>query len=195
LAALRLGGSPSSPAEDDTPIVCYSIPIVSRSLLLLAVLALAPALACKSSSDITPDPAGSAKGAPAAPAGHVQLTEAAAEPDVETQVVAALAKSSAAKRRLVVYVGATWCEPCQHFHQAAAKGELDASFPDLDVLAFDTDRDHEKLAVAGYYSHYIPLFALPKADGTASGKQIEGGVKGDGAVAQLTPRLKGLLAM
>lgn len=166
-----------------------------RAPLLLAALFAASALACKSSSDISPDPAASTRPVAAVPGGHVALTEAAPEPDVETQVVAALAKASAAKRRLVVYVGATWCEPCQHFHQAAAHGELDAAFPDLDVLAFDSDRNHEKLAVAGYYSHFIPLFALPKPDGTASGKQIEGGVKGDGAVAQLTPRLKGLLAM
>ncbi len=169
--------------------------------LAFAVL-LASSAACKSSPDIVGDPSASAKPAgstaPAAapvPGGHVQVTEASAEGDVETQVVAALGKASAAKRRLIVYVGAPWCEPCQRFHKAAEHGELDAQFPDLDVLAFDTDRDHERLAAAGYYSHYIPLFALPKADGTASGKQIEGGVKGDGAVAQLTPRLKGLLEM
>ena len=166
-----------------------------RFPLVPLAVAIASLLACKSSPDIAPDPAGSAKPGVAVPGGHVQLTEAAPGPDVEPQVVAAIARATAAKRKLVVYVGATWCEPCQQFHKAAAHGDLDTAFPDLDVLAFDTDRDHEKLAVAGYYSNYIPLFALPKADGTASGKQIEGGVKGDGAIAQLTPRLRGLLEM
>jgi thiol-disulfide isomerase/thioredoxin len=129
------------------------------------------------------------------PTGHLQIAEASAGGDVEPLVREALARASAMHRRLIVYVGATWCEPCQRFHRAAAQGELDASFPDLDVLAFDLDRDGERLASAGYVSKYIPLFALPSADGSASGKQVEGGVKGDGAVAYLTPRLKGLLAM
>jgi hypothetical protein len=93
-----------------------------------------------------------------------------------------------------VYVGATWCEPCQRFHHAAERGELDAAFPTVTVLAFDLDRDRERLASAGYVSKYIPLFALPGPDGTASGKQIEGGVKGDGAVGNIVPRLKEMLS-
>jgi thiol-disulfide isomerase/thioredoxin len=123
------------------------------------------------------------------------MVEAPASGDVESLVRDALAKSTAAKRRVLVYAGATWCEPCQRFHHAAEKGELDAAFPNLDILAFDMDRDSERLASAGYYSKLIPLFALPAADGTASGKQIEGGIKGDGAVGYITPRLKSLLAM
>jgi hypothetical protein len=108
-------------------------------------------------------------------------------------VRAALARAAAERRRLVVYVGATWCEPCQRFHQAAAAGELDATFGDLTLLEFDADRDHGRLAEAGYTSKYIPLFVLPNADGTSSSQQIEGSVKGDGAVREITPRLKGLL--
>jgi hypothetical protein len=62
------------------------------------------------------------------------------------------------------------------------------------MLVFDLDRDGERLASAGYVSKYIPLFALPKTDGTSSGKQIEGGIKGEGAVAYITPKLQALLA-
>ena len=40
----------------------------------------------------------------------------------------------------------------------------------------------------------IPLFALPGADGRASGKQIEGSVKGEAAVGEISPRLAALLA-
>jgi hypothetical protein len=149
--------------------------------------------------DSSPSPAVSAKTdaspAAAAPAGHVQIEDAPPTGDVEPLVRAALSRASSAKRRLIVYAGAKWCEPCQRFHHAAEQGELDASFPDLNILVFDMDRDGERLASAGYVSKYIPLFALPAADGSSSGKQVEGGVKGDGAVAYLTPRLKGLLQM
>lgn len=158
---------------------------------LVSLLALAALCACKSASD-EPRPAPPAPSS-VAHSGHVQLADAPASGDVEALVKDALAKSSAQKRQLIVYVGAKWCEPCRRFHEAAANGELDATFPDLDMLVFDLDRDSERLASAGYVSKYIPLFALPKPDGTASGKQVEGGIKGEGAVAYITPKLQALL--
>jgi thiol-disulfide isomerase/thioredoxin len=117
--------------------------------------------------------------------------------DVGTVVKQALAEASIGHRKVVVYVGATWCEPCQRFHHAVEKGE----FANVDALSrvtfldFDLDRDRERLDDAGYRSKYIPLFALPAADGLTSGKQVEGGIKGDGAVAYMVPRLTALLAM
>jgi thiol-disulfide isomerase/thioredoxin len=129
----------------------------------------------------------------AAPAGHVVLVDAPADGPVDALVRNAASAAAREKRRLLVYAGATWCEPCQRFHQAAAAGSLDATFPDLTMLVFDMDRDAERLAAAGYVSKYIPLFALPAADGTASGKQVEGGIKGEGAVGYIVPRLRQLL--
>jgi thiol-disulfide isomerase/thioredoxin len=96
-------------------------------------------------------------------------------------------------RRLVVYVGATWCEPCRRFHDAAASGQLDKEFGALRFLEFDFDRDAGRLQAAGYVSRLIPLFAAPGADGRASGRQIEGSVKGEAAVGEIAPRLLALL--
>jgi hypothetical protein len=164
-----------------------------------AALALAlSAAACKSEST-----AASATGIDASRAavtsgsdrGGIQLVEASLQGDaVDSIVRGALARALASKRTLVVYVGAAWCEPCQRFHHAAERGELDAAFPALTLLEFDLDRDGERLGAAGYVSKYIPLFALPGPDGKASGKQIEGGIKGDGAVAFIVPRLKEMLS-
>jgi hypothetical protein len=122
------------------------------------------------------------------------VTSAPAEGDVEPIVREELARAAVDRRRLVVYVGASWCEPCQRFHGAAESGQLDATFSDLTLLEFDLDRDGKRLASAGYTSKYIPLFALPSADGRSSGKQVEGGIKGEGAVAYITPKLLALLA-
>jgi hypothetical protein len=97
-------------------------------------------------------------------------------------------------RDLVVYVGARWCEPCKVFHGAAQKGDLDGEFPDLTLLEFDLDDDRGRLTAAGYVGEYIPLFAMPAPDGRASDRKFEGSVKGDGAVANITPRLRKLLA-
>lgn len=96
--------------------------------------------------------------------------------------------------QLVVYVGASWCEPCVAFHDALLAGQLDADLPGVRFLEFDLDRDKARLEADGYTSRYVPLFALPGPDGRASGRQIQGGVKGAGAAANLVQRLQPLLA-
>ncbi len=95
---------------------------------------------------------------------------------------------------LVVYVGASWCEPCVAFHDALLAGQFDEDLADVRFLEFDLDRDRARLAADGYSGRYVPLFALPGADGRASGAQIEGGTKGPGAARQLVQRLRPLLA-
>lgn len=96
--------------------------------------------------------------------------------------------------RVLVYVGATWCEPCQRFHRALASGELDDVLAGTQFVEFDADDDRQELKAAGYNSKYIPLFSVPDPNGHASGRAIEGSIKGDGAVRQnLVPRLLALL--
>jgi hypothetical protein len=128
-----------------------------------------------------------------APNDGIRWTQAPAGSDVATLVRSSLTQAKGDGRRLLVYVGATWCEPCQRFHHAVDAGELDAAFPHLSIVGFDAERDGEALASAGYSSRLIPLFALPGDDGRASGKQIEGSVKGAAAVGEITPRLRALL--
>lgn len=123
----------------------------------------------------------------------LEIIEAAPTKDVAADVAREYAAAERSHLRLLVYVGASWCEPCRHFHDAAVAGELDGVFGGIRLLAFDLDRDGDALQRAGYQSTLIPLFALPRPDGTATGKQIEGSIKGDGAVAQITPRLQALL--
>jgi thiol-disulfide isomerase/thioredoxin len=163
----------------------YALPVVVAALVVGG---------CKGQEDTTsealaPSRPNSTSVAPA----HVRVLDAPPTGDVREAVRQALSQAKGENRRVVVYVGATWCEPCQRFHKAAANGELDATFPDLTLLEFDLDRDRERLFAAGYSSKYIPLFALAGPDGSASGKQVEGGIKGEAAVAYMAPKLKALL--
>ena len=159
---------------------------------LLAIAAVLALGACKAQEDAPA--AASTPGKPAASTpGKMRVIDAPADGDVDAVVRGALAQAADKKRTLIVYVGAKWCEPCQRFHHAAERGELDSTFPDVDLLGFDLDRDNERLAAAGYVSKLIPLFVLPAPDGRASGKQVEGGIKGDGAVGFIAPRLKKML--
>ena len=97
--------------------------------------------------------------------------------------------------RVLVYVGATWCEPCKHFHEAIEHGDLDQDLAGTRFLEFDLDQHGEQLKAAGYRSKYIPLLAVPDPDGRASSRMIEGSIKGPGAVREnLLPRLRELLA-
>ncbi|HEY3802298.1 MAG TPA: thioredoxin family protein [Kofleriaceae bacterium] len=164
----------------------------------MRLFAIAFALAaCQSSSSSTSSGSSSASNqAVARPAGKLELVDAPPTPagaNVATTIANEVTRAGHDGKELVVYVGATWCEPCQQFHAAAAAGKLDQAFPKLRLLVFDNDRDGDALQAAGYRSRLIPLFALPNADGTSSGKQIEGSVKGADAVKQISPRLEALL--
>ena len=95
---------------------------------------------------------------------------------------------------VLVYVGASWCEPCRRFHDALVRGDLDDELRGVRFIEMDHDADAESLRGAGYSSKLIPLFALPADDGRSSGMQVEGSIKGSGAVrSNLLPRLRRLL--
>lgn len=136
------------------------------------------------------------QGAPIATAkpAHIDLLAAQADVPVAPYVQAEIARAKSDGRRLLVYVGATWCEPCRRFHDAAEAGALDDAFGDLRLLEFDLDRDRDRLALDGYHSDLIPLLALPGADGKGNGRGMQGSIKGEGAVMQMRPRLLQLLA-
>lgn len=163
---------------------------IHRWVSAAVVMAIA-ALGCGQKEEATarPEPAGETKKRL-----PVETIAAPVDGDVQEIVRQELVRAKNEDRRLLVYVGAKWCEPCQRFHEAAKAGQLDSVFPGLRLLEFDLDRDQDRLVKAGYSSKMIPLFALPRADGTGSGEQIEGSIKGPGAVDQITPRLKALLA-
>lgn len=115
----------------------------------------------------------------------------AIEPWIQEQVELA----DAAHVRVLVYVGASWCEPCQRFHQAVERGELNGTLDGLRFLEFDQDRDAGALKTAGYVYQYIPVLALPDPDGRNHGRMISGSIKGPRAVQEnLVPRLQALLS-
>lgn len=175
-----------------------SLPVLTLLLpLLLAVLTSCSHSAGKgtkekrSSSAATPLNGPSAQNAPPPSFLRYPRKGSAIEPWIQEQVELA----EAAKLRVLVYVGASWCEPCQRFHQAVEHGELNGTLNGLRFLEFDQDQDAAQLKTAGYVYQYIPVLALPDPDGRNHGKMISGSIKGPGAVKKdLVPRLQALLS-
>jgi thiol-disulfide isomerase/thioredoxin len=118
-----------------------------------------------------------------------------AEGDIPPVVSQHRASAKAEGAQLLVYVGASWCEPCQRFHEAVERGELDARLAGVQFVEYDADRDAERLTDAGYDGRLIPRFAMPGDDGRFGGTKIEGGTKGDGAVEHIMARLEPMLAV
>jgi hypothetical protein len=144
-------------------------------------------------ADRAPPPAAAAKPEPKPGSGPAFIA-APAEGEVVDIVLAERERVEAEGGRLIVYVGATWCEPCAHFHEAVDSGALDEAFPRLRLLEFDLDRDQDRLVAAGYGSRMIPLFVAPAPDGRASPRRTEGAIKGPRAVEHIRPRLEAILA-
>lgn len=113
--------------------------------------------------------------------------------DVATLVRSALGEAQQDKRRLLVYVGAHWCEPCRYFQEAVAADALPEEFDNLRFLKFDYDADKERLSSAGYESQMIPLYVVPNADGTGSAHRFAGAIKGPEAVELIVTKLRTLV--
>ena len=177
----------------------FALRLQSPALTLLLALQVLPLSGCERQADASRQNQAPSASATASPkAGNVRPVfmrypgrGGAIEPWVQEQVEI----SDAAHTRVLVYVGASWCEPCQHFHQAVERGELDTALSGLRFLEFDQDRDAAALKVAGYLYQYIPVLALPDPDGRNHGRMISGSIKGPRAVQEnLLPRLQALLS-
>lgn len=172
-------------------------PLRVRSLVLVTLLGGVWACSVEAPAGGAPARTGAEKGpavdGPAAAQPRPEFVPAGAG-DVDAVVREALTAATAEQRRLVVYVGATWCEPCEAFHAAVERGELDEALAGVRFLDFDSDRDGARLSAAGYGGRLIPRFVLPEADGRGSDQRMEGGIKGSGAVQHIMGRLGPLLA-
>ena len=157
-------------------------------------MVLAPLLALGWLTGCEDDPPKARAPAPTAKDPAIELKPVPPEGDLTQLLEAEQQRARAEGRTLLVYVGAPWCEPCQHFKTAVKRGDLDARFPKLRLLELDRDQDEERLAAAGCLSRMIPLLARVEGGRCSETARMEGSIKGTGAVAEMTPRLEALLA-
>lgn len=116
------------------------------------------------------------------------LVPAASDGDALSTIRTARLQAKADGRVLVVFVSATWCAPCKKLKEEIATGRLDARYATTTLLAFDADRDAERLLAAGYSFKFVPYVALPAADGHPADSQQATG-SGSGAWRELLGKL------
>ena len=118
--------------------------------------------------DVATGPSASAAPLASAPSGgsRLRVVEADAEEGAASLIRTKRLEAKAEGRTLVVFVSATWCEPCKRFKAEIASGRLDARLGKTTLLAFDADRDADRLRAAGYTFRFVPFVALPAANGS-----------------------------
>jgi len=125
------------------------------------------------------------------PAGKLRVIEAPGDVDAASLIRTERLRAKAEGKSLVVYAGASWCEPCRKFHELAKSGSIDAELGNITLLHFDATRDEDRLAAAGYRYKFIPFFALAGADGSMTA-QYE--TKGDASADTMRAIVRALAA-
>jgi thiol-disulfide isomerase/thioredoxin len=150
----------------------------------------APATATAAAAAVAVSPPSGSASASARPveASRARIVEAVSDTDALSLVRTERLRAKAENRVLVVYVGAVWCPPCRRFKAELASGRLDARLARVTLLAFDADRDVDRLGAAGYTFNFVPFVALPGADGRPS-DSVQATGKGEGAWQELLAKL------
>jgi thiol-disulfide isomerase/thioredoxin len=168
-----------------SPGVVKDAPSAVRPSMAATTAATAPSATTAGTAASATDGASAAAKSPA----KVVVVEAAEDMDALSQIRTERLKAKTEGRVLVVYVGAKWCEPCRKFKQEIHSGALDARLSSVTLLAFDADKDQDRLATVGYTFRFIPYVALPGADGQAVDSQEARG-KGAAAWRELLGKLE-----
>lgn len=134
------------------------------------------ASATSSATGTTPPTVGGADGGISTKPSRV---EAPADAEVAGFIRTMRGKAAREGRTVIVEVGASWCKPCRTLKAAIDRGELDDVLANVTVIAFDADAHGPRLDSLGYTSKFIPYFAVPKPDGSASELRLDVKLKSD----------------
>jgi thiol-disulfide isomerase/thioredoxin len=198
-AAVPGGAEAASVAASPAPSVEAETAAKTASSAEAPAVAPAPASAAAPASAPAPAAAeAAATSAPtlippvASPKGKPVLLPATPQVALDIVLPRQLREAAAADQDVLIYVGASWCAPCRSFHDALLQGRFDALLPGVRFVEFDNDADGERLRALGYTWTYVPLFARPRSDGSASGQQF-GGVPHE-ALEDPIPHLAGRIS-
>ena len=140
-------------------------------VLALALAACNPTPKEAAKVDPSPSPSPSTSTSTTKTGGKIVVLPAAQDSDALSAIRTERLKAKAEGRVLVVYVSATWCDPCKKLKEEIEAGRLDDRYGKTTLLAFDADKDIDRLGAAGYTFKFVPYVALPGADGRPAESQ------------------------
>ena len=104
---------------------------------------------------------------------------------------AAFAQYTTADKKHVVYIGATWCDPCRQLKRYRHDPRMVDAFAGSVIVVLDADEWHdEELDVLKLSDGTLPVFFAVDAHGKALGPSINGGAWGDNIPENMAPPLK-----
>jgi hypothetical protein len=164
------------------------------SLVAALMFSGASIVACEATDKGTQVPAATAEKAPQAKAGQSERWvkigkrgSAALADGVKAEV----AKAQAKKLTPIVYVGATWCDPCLALKKHRDDPKMVDAFEGTFVIEIDADDwNAASFGALGYKTSVIPIFIAVDAEGKATGRTIDGGAWGDNIPQNMAPPLK-----
>jgi thiol-disulfide isomerase/thioredoxin len=165
---------------------------VKRLILALVLLACNPtpkeAAKAEPTSSTTSTSTASGSAGPVKAGDKIRVIPAAQDSDALSLIRTERLRAKAEGRVLVVYVSATWCDPCKKLKEEIEAGRLDDRYGKTTLLAFDADKDIDRLGSAGYTFKFVPYVALPGPDGRPADTQEATG-KGSNAWKELLGKL------
>ncbi len=151
---------------------------MKRLLVLLPLLA----LACGG----IPDPEGETRDHEVAEL-HKSWQKLDKDADVVRVAARFAAEAVAAGETPVIYVGATWCQPCLLYKKSLDDPRMKAAHEGVRVL--EADADLHDLSALGISPNGIPHWATVDASGVSDGRAIDGGAWGDNTPENMAPAL------
>jgi hypothetical protein len=89
-----------------------------------------------------------------------------------------------------VYIGATWCAPCNAIKHNLDKPIMIDAFKGTYIMKLDFDAWEDKLPGAGLQHEAVPVFFALDASGKPTGRMIDGGAWGNDTPENIAPALK-----
>lgn len=100
--------------------------------------------------------------------------------------------ATAAGKKPIAYLHASWCGPCQAIENThATDAKMIDAFAGTAIASLDIDAaDPKALGALGMSPSAIPVFYKLDADGKPTGAKIDGGAWGDNIPDNMAPPLK-----
>lgn len=126
----------------------------------------------------------------AAPKPPIHTSDLPDGSDVSAGLRGAVGEAERAGLKPVLYLGATWCQPCVAYERALFHPEMVAAHANVLLVKADFDRHGSALEAAGFVASGVPFWCHLDREGGNSGRCITGAAWGEDTPENMAPVLR-----